>query len=143
MPRDVEARKEFGRRLSAARAAVEPPLTLDQVAKRLTDEHGIETKGKQTVSAWEKGRNVPDAFTIRALARIYGKTVDSFFGDESPSARALKLAAFYDAQSATDRQALEAQWLSFAEWQRNRGQPAAPSRETLLTMDDLAKRSAQ
>lgn len=144
MAQDEESRKAFGKRLAEARAALDPKPSQDEVAKRLFEEHGIETMGKQTISAWEKGRNIPDAFTVRALARIYGRTIDSFFGDEMPSARALKLAAFYDAQSAVARQTLESLWFSFAdvvrrspEWQKN-----APMRESLITMEELKKGAA-
>lgn len=68
----TDDRKRFGARLQAAREAAR--LTQLQVASRF----GV---GKGTVSAWETGRGVPDAFVLRGLARLYGVSADSLLFD--------------------------------------------------------------
>ena len=53
--------------LKAARA--QAGLTQDEVAKEIK-------KSKNTVVSYEKGRSVPDIETGKALAKLYGMSVD-------------------------------------------------------------------
>lgn len=58
-------------------------LSQVEVAERL----GIT---RQTLSRWEAGQTVPDARTLSALARLYGKTVDALLhGDPEESTEEL------------------------------------------------------
>ena len=50
-------------------ARVNAGLTQDEVARKLE-------KNKNTILNYEKGRSVPDIETGKALARIYGLSVD-------------------------------------------------------------------
>jgi len=65
---ESKLRKAFGQRLQVARLAKD--LTQDQVAGRFSIE-------KNTVSAWETGRGVPDALRLRALAKLYDTSADA------------------------------------------------------------------
>ena len=62
----------FGRRLRAARKA--RGLTQSEAARQL----GVT---KAALSAWEVGRNLPDALMLGKLGRVYVKTADALLGD--------------------------------------------------------------
>lgn len=59
---------------------------------RLRQEHGLtqaELGGKlnysdKTVSKWERGESIPDAFVLLRLAEIYGTTVDGLLRNDTP-----------------------------------------------------------
>lgn len=103
---EVEA---LGLKLKAARSAAD--LTQTQVAQQLT-ESGYET-GKAAVSAWETGRNVPDALVLKRLARYYQVTTDSLLGDGEPSSDALRIALAFDKLSEDDRKKFMPMWEAF------------------------------
>lgn len=83
-------------------------LTQQQVADRLAVQ-------KATVSAWETGRNMPDPFSLRHLAKMYGVSVDALLWDDSLSPDAMKFAAQYDNLSGQARGIFEAMWLAYFE----------------------------
>jgi len=83
-------------------------LTQQQVADRLAIK-------KATVSAWETGRNMPDPFSLRQLAKIYAVSVDALLWDDSLSPEAMKFAAQYDNLSGAARGMFEAMWLAYFE----------------------------
>ena len=70
-PFDRSIRREAGLRLREARKRA--GLTLERVAERL----GV---SRQTVSHWEQGRQWPSLEYARALADLYGVSVDSLMG---------------------------------------------------------------
>jgi transcriptional regulator with XRE-family HTH domain len=83
---------ELGRRLAEARDLA--GLTQPTVAVLLTNAGHQSTK--QAVSAWEKGRNVPDALLLKQLARLYDTTADALLGIGTRSAEAERLAVVFD-----------------------------------------------
>lgn len=126
MARNEDERKALGNRLRAARTTRK--LTLQQVAETLSD-FGYPTV-KATVSAWELGRNVPDAFIIARLAKLYHQSADALLWDEAPSAEAMQFAVSFDALSEAQKVALRTVWMAFIQ----DGNPAttltaAPSRK--------------
>ena len=70
----VEEKQSLGRSLATARIAA--GLKQEAVASELQ-------VIKQTVSAWEKGRNLPDAIWLQRLARLYGTSLDAMVGKGS------------------------------------------------------------
>ena len=111
MARDAEDRKAFGGRLKAARTAV--GLTLDAVARRLSDD-GYPTV-KQTVSAWEGGRNLPDPLILKRLAKLYQQSSDALLWDTAPSIEAMQFAAQFDAMNEAQRRTFQAVWMAFVQ----------------------------
>lgn len=93
----------FGMRLAAARG-LKP--TQQEVADRL----GV-TKG--TVSAWEKGRGLPDALRLRQLAKLYGVSADSLLWEDSLSPEAMQFAADFDHLTEAQRRTFKAVWTAF------------------------------
>jgi len=83
-------------------------LTQQQVADRMA-------VTKATVSAWETGRNMPDPFALRHLAKMYEVSVDALLWDDSLSPDAMKFAAQYDNLSGRSRSIFEAMWLAYFE----------------------------
>jgi transcriptional regulator with XRE-family HTH domain len=91
---DLDPEKvELGKRLAEARDLA--GLTQPTVAVLLTNA-GIPTQGKGTVSAWEKGRNVPDALVLKHLSRLYDASADALLGLPAASAEAERLAILFD-----------------------------------------------
>lgn len=89
----------LGKRLAEARMAAglsQPTvvLLLGSAGQSLT---------KQAVSAWEHGRNVPDAVVLKALAQLYDTSADSLLGLQPHSAEAEHLAAVFDSLDADKR----------------------------------------
>lgn len=58
---------------------------------------------KQTISSWEKGRNLPDPITLRRLARLYRTTVDGLLGQVPVSAQSTQLGQEIDSLADADR----------------------------------------
>lgn len=111
MARDEEDRKALGQRLATARKLAS--LTLVDVAAHLT-ENGYQY-GKQAISAWETGRNVPDSLVLRRLAKLYGTTVDALLWDDSLTMEAVQMAAWFDSLSEEQRRTYRAVILAFVE----------------------------
>lgn len=97
---------DLGERLKTLRKVAH--LTQTQVADKL----GIK---KATVSAWETGRNMPDPFALRQLAKMYGVSVDALLWDDSLSPEAMRFAAQYDNLSGKTRTLFETMWMAFFE----------------------------
>lgn len=97
---------QLGQRLQTLRKVRK--LSQLQVATRLEVE-------KATVSAWETGRNMPDPFALRKLAKIYEVSVDALLWDDSLSPEAMRFAAQYDNLSGKQRTMFEAMWLAYFE----------------------------
>lgn len=100
-PPENEARTEFGARLAGARENAK--LTQLQVANFF----GLD---KATVSAWEKGRGLPDALRFRSLVKLYKTTADALLWDVAVSYEAMQFAAMYEGLSNTKRALLKVIW---------------------------------
>lgn len=104
--------RAFGSRLAAARSKA--GLTQPGVAAWLTT-HGVEC-GKQAVSAWETGRNMPNPLVFRRLCRLYSCSADSLLWDSDaevpgsplPPDLAARLAQLSEAQRVAVLRSLEA-----------------------------------
>lgn len=86
-------RRGLGLRLASARK--DKKLTQDYVAEQFS-------LNKATVSAWETGRGVPDALTLRSLAKLYDTSADALLWEDSLTPEAMRIAAEFD--SLTDKQ---------------------------------------
>ncbi|MBM6683283.1 helix-turn-helix domain-containing protein [Collinsella intestinalis] len=40
---------------------------------------------RQTISNWERNRTLPDIESLKAIAGIFGTTVDALIGDDAPA----------------------------------------------------------
>lgn len=97
-------RRGLGMRLASARKGKK--LTQDQVAEKFS-------LNKATVSAWETGRGVPDALTLRALAKLYDTSADSLLWEDSLSNEAMQFAAEFDSLNETQKRTLHAMWMAY------------------------------
>ena len=77
MARDEDEKRELGIRLANARSVA--GMSQPDVAKRLADA-GFGQYKKAAVSAWEKGRNIPDALVLSFLANLYDTTPNALLG---------------------------------------------------------------
>lgn len=124
----------FGMRLQAARRAAprrdgNRGYTQDEVA----DQFGV---NKATVSAWETGRGAPDAFTLKALARLYEVSADALLWENSLSPAAMKIAAEYDHLPPSKQTMWHTLWLGFIAG-------AAPGGENLSMPPEESQRLAK
>jgi len=101
---DKAARHAMGRRFAAAREL--KGLTQQGVADLI----GVE---KATISSWESGRNMPNPFALRAMAKLYGQSVDALLWDGALTPEALVIAAKFDALNDSQQKKLEALWMAF------------------------------
>ena len=101
---DKAERHALGRRLKAAREAK------NLSGQFIADHLGIK---KATVSAWEGGRNMPNPFALREMAKLYGKSVDALLWGGGLSVKALKIAARFDALTESQQKKLDALWMAF------------------------------
>ncbi len=108
---EQEARTALGQRLASARTLA--GFTLEAVAKEFTT-LGRPMK-KQTVSSWEKGRNVPDSLVLRRLSKLYAVTTDALLWDDSLTIEAIRFAAQFDALDDKLQRAFRAMWLAYFE----------------------------
>lgn len=92
-------RVEVGARLRAARDAVTPKLTQQDVA----DHFRI---NKNTVSAWEKGRGAPDIYVLRELTKLYGRSGDAMLWGSAPAEEVADLLTAYNAADEGDRKVI-------------------------------------
>lgn len=91
--------KDVGRRIATFRG--EAGLTSDELAS------GVGTT-RQTVSGWENGRALPDAFYLPTIASLLGQSIDTIFG--LAPARDSRSA---DAETELLFPSLRAQWDAF------------------------------
>lgn len=94
----------LGMRLSSARR--DKKLTQEEVADKFS-------LNKATVSAWETGRGVPDALTLRALAKLYDTSADALLWEDSLSPEAMQFAAEFDSLNETQKRTLKAMWMAY------------------------------
>lgn len=97
-------RRGLGLRLASARK--DKKLTQDDVALKFS-------LNKATVSAWETGRGVPDALTLRALAKLYDTSADALLWEDSLSPDAMKFAAEFDSLNEAQKRTLHAMWMAY------------------------------
>jgi transcriptional regulator with XRE-family HTH domain len=120
----IEERQALGSRLKAAR---ELARMTQQDACSAFAAKGYKI-GKAAISAWEKGRNVPDALWLRRLAKLYNTTLDALVWEDSLSPTAMKIAAEYDNLNGEKRRQWDLLWLGYITAAADGGEklPAAP-----------------
>lgn len=102
---DREAvRVGLGMRLASARK--NRNLTPGDVAEKF----GIT---ERAVSIWEAGGAVPDALTLRALAKLYDTSADALLWEDSLSPDAMKFAAEYDNLTDKQQRTFRTVWMAF------------------------------
>lgn len=97
-------RKGLGLRLASARKG--KGMTQDRVAERFQ-------VNKATVSAWETGRGVPDALTLRSLAKLYDTSADALLWEDSLSPEAMRFAAEFDNLTDKQQRTFRTVWMAF------------------------------
>jgi len=97
-------RRGLGMRLASARQ--NKNLTQQDVATRFS-------LNKATVSAWETGRGVPDALTLRDLAKLYDVSADGLLWEDSLTPEAMKFAAAFDGLNEQQKRTLNAIWMAY------------------------------
>jgi transcriptional regulator with XRE-family HTH domain len=141
MAHPEEERKALGRRLKSARTLAD--LTLESAAHRLTAlGHPI---SKQTIGAWETGRNLPDALWLKRLAKLYGTTLDALVWDDALTIEAIQLAAQFDSLKDSQQRTLRTLWHAFIADAAMGGEalppaPARPSYEDMVTKPALPRK---
>jgi len=111
MARDEDDKKALGERLASARTLA--GMTQPEVAKALSD-LGY-AFGKGAISAWEKGRNVPDSLVLRRLAKLYKTTADALLWDTALSMEAVRFGAQFDGLTTKQQRSFRAMWLAYFE----------------------------
>ena len=98
------ARRGLGMRLASARQ--NKGFTQQDIATRFS-------LNKATVSAWETGRGIPDALTLRDLAKLYGVSADSLLWEDSLSPEGMKFAEAFDGLDEQQKRTLNAIWRAY------------------------------
>jgi transcriptional regulator with XRE-family HTH domain len=101
---DPEDKKALGKRLAACREA--KGWKQDVAARQL----GVT---KAALSAWETGRNMPDALSLKKLAKLYDVSVDAILWENALSNDSMRFAAQFDALSEKQRQTLMVVMMAF------------------------------
>lgn len=130
MAHSLEERQALGLRLKAARELA--GMTQSDVCAAMKANGS--TIGKAAVSAWEKGRNIPDALWLKRLAKIYNTSLDALVWENSLSPTSMKIAAEYDNLTDAKRRAWDVLWLGFITGASQKGDdlPVAPTLATHL-----------
>ena len=68
---------------------------------------------KATVSAWETGRNMPDALFLKRLAKLYGIGVDAILWENALSTEAMMVAAQFDSLNERQRKTFHTLVMAF------------------------------
>jgi transcriptional regulator with XRE-family HTH domain len=110
-------KQALGQRLAAARKL--QGLTQQEAADDLKIT-------KAAMSAWETGRNIPDALAMRKLAKLYGVSVDALLWDYALSVEAMQVAAWFDSLTESERRTYRAVILAFVQ-KGNQGGEALPT----------------
>lgn len=103
---DPEDKKALGKRLASCREV-----------KGWKQEYAADQLGvtKAALSAWETGRNMPDALTLKLIAKVYGVSIDGILWDNSISVEALQFAAQFDNLNDKQQRSFRAIWLAYFE----------------------------
>lgn len=101
---DPEDKKALGRRLAACREA--KGWKQDVAARQL----GVT---KAALSAWETGRNMPDALFLKKLAKLYDVSVDAILWENALSNDSMRIAAQFDSLTEKQRQTLMVVMMAF------------------------------
>jgi transcriptional regulator with XRE-family HTH domain len=99
-----EDKKALGRRLASCRELSK--LKQEVAAQQL----GIT---KAALSAWETGRNMPDALMLKKVAKLYGVSTDGILWDDALSIDAMRFAAQFDALSESQKTTLATVLMAF------------------------------
>lgn len=114
-------RRGLGLRLASARK--DKKFTQDDVAVKFS-------VNKATVSAWETGRGVPDALTLRALAKLYGTSADALLWEDSLTPEAMQFAAEFDSLNEVQKRTLHAMWMAYIRESATDGEVEEKMQET-------------
>jgi transcriptional regulator with XRE-family HTH domain len=103
---DPEDKKALGKRLASCREV-----------KGWKQEYAAEQLGvtKAALSAWETGRNMPDALTLKLIAKVYDVSIDGILWDNSISLEAMQFAAQFDNLNDKQQRSFRAMWLAYFE----------------------------
>lgn len=103
---DPEDKKALGRRLAACREV--KGWKQDFAAKQL----GVT---KAALSAWETGRNMPDALFLKKIAKLYDSSVDAILWENALSNESMRFAAQFDSLNERQRQTLSTVLMAFVQ----------------------------
>lgn len=101
---DPEDKKSLGKRLAACREV--RGWKQEFAAKQL----GVT---KAALSAWETGRNMPDALFLKKIAKLYDVSVDAVLWENALSHDSMRFAAQFDGLSEKQRQTLNTVLMAF------------------------------
>lgn len=68
---------------------------------------------KAALSAWETGRNMPDALFLRKLSKLYDVSVDAILWDNPLSQEAMQFAAEFDGLTDKQRRSFKVMWMAY------------------------------
>lgn len=105
-----EDQAEVGSRLKGARTNA--GLSLQQVADALQKE-GFDVSSRGTVGHWETGRNIPDIFILRRLAKMYDVPLDALAWESALSMEAMGFAVQYERLDEKQKRTLRAIWVAY------------------------------
>jgi transcriptional regulator with XRE-family HTH domain len=103
---DPQDKKDLGRRLAACREMCN--LKQEGAAREL----GIT---KAALSAWETGRNMPDALMLKKIAKLYGVSADAILWENSLSIESIRFAAHFDSLSEAQKTTLATVVMAFVQ----------------------------
>lgn len=101
---DPQDKKDLGKRLAACREM-----------SHLKQEGAAEALGitKAAISAWETGRNMPDALMLKKLAKLYSVSADAILWENSLSMESMRFAAQFDSLSESQKTTLATVLMAF------------------------------
>lgn len=100
----IEERKALGERLASARSLAGLNQADAAYAMDMT---------KGGLSAWETGRNIPDALMLRRMAKTYGTSADSLLWDNPVTTKGMQVAAAFDSLNPAQQERFETLWRTF------------------------------
>lgn len=103
---DPAEKKALGKRLASCREL-----------KSWKQDYAAEQLGvtKAALSAWETGRNMPDALTLKKIAKVYDVSIDGILWDDSASLEAMRFAAQFDSLNDKQQRLFRTMWMAYFE----------------------------
>lgn len=103
---DIKDKKSLGQRLAACREI--KGWKQDFAAREI----GVT---KAALSAWETGRNMPDALFLKKIAKLYEVSVDSILWENPVSNEGMQFAAQFDSLTERQRSTLKTVLMAFVQ----------------------------